>query len=94
MKQKHQILARGLRENPNDDGEPPSIRPGRLEQIGFAHARKDLQTDPGKPNAKSSLEYNALTKNRLLPSSSPGSVRRSQVRKSKLLESLDMNDRT
>ena len=94
MKQRHQILAHGLRnQSLNDANGLRPIRQRRMEDIGFAHARANSQSDPGGANVETTREMETLVKPPFFPSSSPSSLRQSRIRKSKLLEDLDINER-
>ncbi|KAL5525932.1 hypothetical protein ACEPAG_7270 [Sanghuangporus baumii] len=90
MKQRHQILARGLRNHNLDDKDSRPDQSGRIEEIEFAHAKKDLQ-QIGVPT-RSSIQA-SLPRSRLLSSSSPNSSnKQTLVRRSKVLEDLDINE--
>ncbi|KAL5485849.1 hypothetical protein ACEPAI_6891 [Sanghuangporus weigelae] len=89
MKQRHQILARGLRNHNLDDKDYRPTQSGRIEEIGFAHAKMDLQ-QIGIPT-RSSVQAR-VPASRLLSSSSPSSSKQILVKRSKVLEDLDINE--
>lgn len=94
MKQKHQILVRGLRDHSLDDiKESRSERSGRIEEIGFAHAQKDLHNGQGGVKPKTFIQPRAPPKGVSQSSSSPGPSKQTLLRRSKVLENLDINDR-
>lgn len=94
MKQKHQILVRGLRDHSFDDTkEPHSGKSGRIEEISFAHAQRDLQSGQGEIKQKTFIQPRTPSKGVSQSSSSPGPSRQSLLRRSKVLENLDINDR-
>ena len=88
MKQRHQILARGLR---LDDKDHRPTQSARIEEIGFAHAKRDLgQHGLSSSKPSSRTRPPALG---LLSSSSPSSGKRGLLRTSKILEDLYINER-
>ncbi|KAL5526723.1 hypothetical protein ACEPAF_8448 [Sanghuangporus sanghuang] len=89
MKQKHQILARGLRSHSLDGNDYRPAQSGRIEEIGFAHAKKDLQQIG--ISTRFSVQARAPA-SRLLSSSSPNLSKQNMVRRSKVLEDLDINE--
>lgn len=94
MKQKHQILVQGLRDHSLDDtNEPRSGKSGRIEEISFAHAQRDLQSGQGGIEQKTFIQPRIPSKGFSQSSSSPGPSKQSLLRRSKVLENLDINDR-
>ncbi|KAH8118199.1 hypothetical protein DFH11DRAFT_883990 [Phellopilus nigrolimitatus] len=93
MKQRHQILVRGLQEDFRDDTDKHSTQPGHKEEISLAHAKKDLQVgvDAKTRNTNPSTSHRTLN-SFLQSSSSPGQY--SRARRSKILETLDINEPT
>ena len=90
MKQKHQILVHGLRNNNIEETGRLSAQNGRIEEITFAHAKKDLQ--------QNSLSRRPLIQPKTPPqsslqSSSPRSSRQRLLKRSKILEYLDTSER-
>ncbi|KAL5503980.1 hypothetical protein ACEPAH_8052 [Sanghuangporus vaninii] len=89
MKQKHQIIARGLRNQSLDGNDYRPAQSGRIEEIGFAHAKKDLQ----QIGISTRLSVQArVPASHLLSSSSPSLSKQNLVRRSKILEDLDINE--
>ena len=101
MKQRHQILARGL-QDPSTviDSEASKGSPGRIEDICLLAARKDLERKASyDTNTVNRMSLGHPTSSRmsgvrsvLLTSSSPEPSKELRIRRSRVLEALDTND--
>ena len=86
MKQRHQILLSGLQGNDQDR----SFRnQSKIEDIGLAHARKDIMSR--LPSKSKMMNYSSQSPTKIPTASS--SENDNKIRSSKILESLDINER-
>ena len=104
MKQRHQILARGLQDPSTVIDSEASSRskgcPGRIEDIRLLAARKDLERKASyDTNTVNRMSLGHPTSSRmsgvrsvLLTSSSPEPSKELRIRRSRVLEALDTND--
>lgn len=100
MKQRHQVLVKELLQDRRED---PERRVGRIEEISLAHAKRSMigelqgdatDTEPKTPSRPSHKSTSSAFKSPRLTSgpNSIGKRKGSRANRSKILESLDIND--
>ena len=93
MKQRHLLLTRALQDRGSLNNEDKKTRQAqKREEISFAHARKDIGHD--QPLRRVDRTYIPFTRELEHKMSSPGRNMDRVINQSKLLEKLEIEDRT
>ncbi|THH09030.1 hypothetical protein EW145_g2304 [Phellinidium pouzarii] len=90
-KQRHQILVQGLQDGIRVDKVDRAVQPGCVGDINLAHAKKDIQ---GKHSLRSRAAIAPRTLSQSLLQSSSSPEKPNHHKRSRILESLDINEPT